>query len=81
MIRMRGQYENGSCVREWFGVSCALILTLNLVGFTPMYLCRSCDARLMDFKRSYFRCSFNGSFNEIIDNNKISYIQCQTSLM
>ena len=34
---MTGQNENGSRVGERFRVSCASILTLNSVGFTPIY--------------------------------------------
>ena len=36
--RARSRYENGPCVGGRFEVSCALILTLNLVGCTKFYL-------------------------------------------
>ena len=42
----RSEDENGAGFRERFGVGCALIITLNLVGYT-IYLYSSCDTRLM----------------------------------
>ena len=45
------------------GISCTLILTLNSVGCTRIYLWSSCDARLMytrmiDLTGCYLRCNF-----------------------
>ena len=37
-LHVRSDDENGSCIRERFGVSCTLILTLNSVG---------CEAHVM----------------------------------
>ena len=35
-LQVRGLDENGLCIEKWFGVSCALILTLNSVGLTQI---------------------------------------------
>ena len=61
--------EYGSIIREWFGVSCALIPMLNSVActqITKIYLWSSCDARLMyarmvDLTGAYVRRSFKES--------------------
>ena len=66
VVRTRSKDENGPHIGERFGVSSVLILALNLVGCNYIYLCSSCDARLMcammmDLTVSYFQCSFNGA--------------------
>ena len=52
---VRWQEKNGLRLREWFGVGCALILRLNLVGFIQTYFWCSCNARLMYTRISHGR--------------------------
>ena len=63
-LSARSQDESGLRIGEHFGVSCALILTLNSVYWIQIHLWSSYDARLMYARRTvltgcYLGCSFN----------------------
>ena len=67
----RSQDESGSCVAERFGVSCALILTLNSVGCTQIYLCSSCNVRLMYAR---MRDLMGSDFGAVLNIGQVVYV-------